>query len=536
MTIETTNARSSFSGDGSTTVFNYTGKFLSNADLVVIKKDSDGVETVQTIITHYTVSGAGEDSGGQVTFVTAPGATDTVIIYVDPALSQTTDLRENDKLPAEVVESTFDKLMLIAQRLSDRVDRSVRLAEGFTGSFSALLPTTLTANAVLKINSDGDGFEMGPTSTAISEAETKATEAAASATAAASSATSAASSATSAAASAVQAASAVNGALWSDIDYKDNTDSPIAVSDSDTGKLFSVDCTSGNVVINLPEISELTLNQPWAIGIKKTDSSSNTITINRGGTDTINGGTSLTLSRENGSYVLIPDVDKSPDDWAAQYTEPITIAGEVAGTTDAQTFTNKTFDDAITSQEISTPSTPASGYAKIYPKSDGKWYGLDDAGTETAFGGAIVGMVEHTETSGTAGGGSGTSWSTRTVNQTRGNFGVFGSLASSVMTLAAGTYYVRGWAFTRSAAGDARLRLQNTDDATTLVLGGSGDPNSAQVLNAPLFIDGFFTLAAEKDVEIQQITQNAAATNGHGLPISLGGDEKYLSMMIAKVG
>lgn len=32
-----------------------------------------------------------------------------------------------------------------------------------------------------------------------------------------------------------------------------------------------------------------------------------------------------------------------------------------------------------------TPSTPASGYSVIYPKSDGKWYFKDDAGVEHQF-------------------------------------------------------------------------------------------------------------------------------------------------------
>lgn len=61
--------------------------------------------------------------------------------------------------------------------------------------------------------------------------------------------------------------------------------------------------------------------------------------------------------------------------------------GSVVGTTDAQTLTNKTFDDEITLQELgATPSTPASGYKAIYPKTDGKLYTLDDAGVETEVG------------------------------------------------------------------------------------------------------------------------------------------------------
>ena len=54
----------------------------------------------------------------------------------------------------------------------------------------------------------------------------------------------------------------------------------------------------------------------------------------------------------------------------------------VAGNTVAQTLSSKTFSDHITIAEISTPSTPASGYGAIYFKSDNKLYFKNDAGTE----------------------------------------------------------------------------------------------------------------------------------------------------------
>jgi len=53
-------------------------------------------------------------------------------------------------------------------------------------------------------------------------------------------------------------------------------------------------------------------------------------------------------------------------------------------------------DDALSVAEISTPSTPSSGYKKIYPKSDGKMYTLDDAGNELEIGsGAGAGELNY---------------------------------------------------------------------------------------------------------------------------------------------
>ena len=67
-----------------------------------------------------------------------------------------------------------------------------------------------------------------------------------------------------------------------------------------------------------------------------------------------------------------------------------------------ETLSNKSFSDHITMDEIAAPSTPATGKVAIYPKSDGKLYLKDDAGTETDLtggggggGGAGVELVSH---------------------------------------------------------------------------------------------------------------------------------------------
>lgn len=161
MAIETTANRISYAGNGVTTGFAFPYKFLSNADLVVtIRNNTTGVETVKTITTHYTVAGAGEDSGGTVTMLVAPTASESLIIYNDPAATQGVDLRENDSLPAEVVERVFDRLTILIQRLKDRVNRTVRLSDGFSPSFDPTLPSDLddAAGKILLINEDGDGF------------------------------------------------------------------------------------------------------------------------------------------------------------------------------------------------------------------------------------------------------------------------------------------------------------------------------------------------------------------------------------------
>ena len=91
MTVSSDTNSVTYSGNGSTTVFPYSFKIFANSDLVVsLRNDTTGVSTTQTLTTDYTVSGAGTDSGGNVTFVTAPASGNTVKIERNLAFTQTT--------------------------------------------------------------------------------------------------------------------------------------------------------------------------------------------------------------------------------------------------------------------------------------------------------------------------------------------------------------------------------------------------------------------------------------------------------------
>ena len=63
MTVSTTTSKVSYTGNGSTSAFAYTYKIFADAELKVYV---GGV--LKTLTTHYTVSGAGGASGGNVTF------------------------------------------------------------------------------------------------------------------------------------------------------------------------------------------------------------------------------------------------------------------------------------------------------------------------------------------------------------------------------------------------------------------------------------------------------------------------------------
>lgn len=324
MSISTTDNRVSFAGNGATTAFSYPKYFQVAADLVVILRvNSTGVETTKTITTHYTVSGTTVNgvyaNGGTVTMLTAPATGETLIIYADPALTQGVDLEENDSLPAEVVEQALDKSILIAQRLDSRMDRAVRLTDGFTATFDPRLPSIIEAEKALIINAAGTAFEMGPSADEIEAAQGYATAAAASATAASGSATAAAASATAAsgsatasAASAASAAATLASALWRDVVFITSASSPVTVAQADNGKLYVADTSGGAITINLPTIAGITL--PFNLGVKL-DAGANAVTIARSGTDTIGGATSYTLNVVEQGVQIIADTDTAPDQW-----------------------------------------------------------------------------------------------------------------------------------------------------------------------------------------------------------------------------
>jgi len=157
MTISTTIIKNSYSGDGSTTVFPYTFKINAEADIQVIIRAANGTETVKTLTTDYSVSGVGSASGGNVTMVTAPSATETVVIRRETTQTQTVDLVENDPFTAETVEGAFDKSIAVAQELQEEVDRSIKLSRTNTMTSTEFTVDAATrANKILAFDSAGE--------------------------------------------------------------------------------------------------------------------------------------------------------------------------------------------------------------------------------------------------------------------------------------------------------------------------------------------------------------------------------------------
>ena len=128
MTVSTTTSKVSFSGNGSTTAFAVGFYFLSTSHLKVVLRAADGTETVKTLTTDYTVSGAGNPSGGTVTMVTAPASGVTVVIARNVPQTQLVDYQPNDPFPANTHEQALDQLTMEVQQLQEQITRALKLS------------------------------------------------------------------------------------------------------------------------------------------------------------------------------------------------------------------------------------------------------------------------------------------------------------------------------------------------------------------------------------------------------------------------
>ncbi len=158
MTVSSTTKRNSYTGNGSTTTFAYSFKIFDDDDItVILRTTATGTETVQTKTTHYSVTGVGNSSGGNVVFGSAPTSAQTVVLLRQTAQTQATDYTPNDPFPAASHEDALDKLTLMTQDQQDELDRSIKLSRTNTMTSTEFTVTaTNRANKIFAFDSSGE--------------------------------------------------------------------------------------------------------------------------------------------------------------------------------------------------------------------------------------------------------------------------------------------------------------------------------------------------------------------------------------------
>jgi hypothetical protein len=160
MTISSTTVKNSYNGDGSTTTFSYTFKIFADSDLqVIIRNNTTATETVKTLTTHYTITGAGSASGGSVIFTAGniPASGETVVLRRAVPQTQAIDYIANDPFPAESHEEGLDRAMMTLQQVQEEVTRSIKLSRTNTmTSTEFTIGASARAGKFLSFDSNGE--------------------------------------------------------------------------------------------------------------------------------------------------------------------------------------------------------------------------------------------------------------------------------------------------------------------------------------------------------------------------------------------
>ena len=120
-------------------------RFLKDADLDVFL---DG--TIQTLDTNYSLTGAGDASGGGLTWIGTPTATKAVLIVRNPSATQDTDYVEGGAFPAQSHEDGLDKLTMLQHTSLRRSSSDGSIYDAKSHRITNVTDPTATQDAATK--------------------------------------------------------------------------------------------------------------------------------------------------------------------------------------------------------------------------------------------------------------------------------------------------------------------------------------------------------------------------------------------------
>lgn len=162
MTISsTTRIAGPFVGNGTASVFPFTFKVFSAADIDVIRLTvSSGVETTLVLTTDYTVTlnvDQNSNPGGSITLVAGNLASGfTLTITSDIANLQPTDLTNQGGFYPEVITDSFDRATIQIQQMADEVARSIKAPISDASPDMELPSASVRANTFLAFDASGN--------------------------------------------------------------------------------------------------------------------------------------------------------------------------------------------------------------------------------------------------------------------------------------------------------------------------------------------------------------------------------------------
>lgn len=176
MTILATITKQSFSCNGSLREFDFTFPAVSADNIKALILDSSGIETELTVTAQYSVTLNPDGSGGALTTVATWAAGNTLIVYRETEHTQETEYKNNQAFDQGVLTSDLDKATMMIQEVDEKVGRALKLKK--SSALESVEVADLVAGKVLKVNSSGDGIDMGPVGDDIASAQANAEAAA----------------------------------------------------------------------------------------------------------------------------------------------------------------------------------------------------------------------------------------------------------------------------------------------------------------------------------------------------------------------
>lgn len=151
MTLPVTARKSGpYSCNGSLQDFDFGFKVFDEGDIQVILTDADGIETVLTITSAYTVALNADqenDPGGTISTVATYATGNKITIIGDLDYGQPTQLTNRGGFFPKVIERAMDRLGILIQQLKEQVDRSVKVDASSTTDPDDLIDDLVTAAA-----------------------------------------------------------------------------------------------------------------------------------------------------------------------------------------------------------------------------------------------------------------------------------------------------------------------------------------------------------------------------------------------------
>jgi hypothetical protein len=152
--------RERFVASGGQTDFSFDFPLYSATDLAIFRLRA-GVETELSYGADFSVTGAGDQGGGVATLTTPALAGDVNVLVSDQPIARTTRFVDGGDLPAEGLNTEYNKVFIGFQQIRGALERTLRVPQ--TDPSGLLLPAKdQRADKIFAFDSDGNPVMLEP--------------------------------------------------------------------------------------------------------------------------------------------------------------------------------------------------------------------------------------------------------------------------------------------------------------------------------------------------------------------------------------